>query len=444
MRSLPMLLAAAALAGLSPLPHVAARQAAPAQAAARGATLPDTPAGRHAAAFLAMVNDGGPDAVRAFERDHRSAKQQAAVSVDERIERIANLKKEWGGVTVVEVLEAGDSGVTLIARTAGGQPLTMEFAYDAAGRIDGVTISDSEVRPVPLTAQARAATVEAACRALEEGYVFPEKAAKMAALARENLKSGAYGTIASENALARRLTDDFRSITHDMHLGVRVEPERTEEPGQRMDAHAMERENFAFRKAEVLPGNIGYLRFDMFAEGPGPQDTASAAMNFLAHCDALIFDMRFNGGGSPEQIRYITSYLFEEPTHLNDMIDREGKTVETYWTLKEVPGARPRKDIPVYVLTSGRTFSGAEEFTYNLKNLKRATVIGQTTGGGAHPVNMVRLSERFVIGVPYMRANNPISKTNWEGTGVEPDIKVPAGEALDRAVDEARAKIGAK
>jgi C-terminal processing protease CtpA/Prc len=127
--------------------------------------------------------------------------------------------------------------------------------------------------------------------------------------------------------------------------------------------------------------------------------------------------------------------------HLNDMVDREGKVVEEFWTLKDVPGQRFRKGLPVFVLTSSRTFSGAEEFTYNLKNLERATIVGETTGGGAHPVRPERLDDRFIMMIPYMRAQNPVSKTNWEGTGVEPDVKTTAGEALEKAQALAREAI---
>ncbi len=164
-------------------------------------------------------------------------------------------------------------------------------------------------------------------------------------------------------------------------------------------------------------------------------------MNFLSGCDAIIFDLRSNGGGSPEMIRYITSYLFDSKTHLNDMVDRDSKVVEEYWTLEQVPGPRPKKDVPVFVLTSSRTFSGAEEFSYNLKNLKRATLVGETTGGGAHPVRGERVNERFMVRVPFMRAQNPITKTNWEGAGVEPDVKTGAGDALERATELARQAI---
>jgi retinol-binding protein 3 len=156
--------------------------------------------------------------------------------------------------------------------------------------------------------------------------------------------------------------------------------------------------------------------------------------------DAIIIDLRENGGGDPKMVAYISSHLFAEPTHLNDLYNRkEDKTTE-YWTLRDVPGARLAGK-PVFVLTAKRTFSGAEEFSYNLKNLKRATIIGETTGGGAHPVSGHRIDDHFFIGVPFARAINPISKTNWEGTGVEPDVKVPASEALDVAKKMAAEQI---
>jgi C-terminal processing protease CtpA/Prc len=136
----------------------------------------------------------------------------------------------------------------------------------------------------------------------------------------------------------------------------------------------------------------------------------------------------------------ISSYLFDESTHLNDLYDRKENTTSQFWTLPYVPGPRLAGK-PVFVLTSKHTFSGAEEFTYNLKNLKRATIIGETTGGGAHPVSGHRIDDHFMIGVPFARAVNPISKTNWEGTGVEPDVKVPADQALDEARKMALEKI---
>jgi len=158
-------------------------------------------------------------------------------------------------------------------------------------------------------------------------------------------------------------------------------------------------------------------------------ETAAAAMNLLANTDALIIDLRKNGGGDPAMVQLVCSYLFSQRTHLNDIYSRPDNRTEEFWTKTDMPG-KPYGDKPVFVLTSSRTFSGAEEFSYNLKNLNRATIVGETTGGGAHPVNARRLGKDFLIMVPFARAINPITKTNWEGTGVKPDVEVPAAQAL--------------
>src|SRR5262249_18417015 len=202
----------------------------------------------------------------------------------------------------------------------------------------------------------------------------------------------------------------------------------------------IERNNCAFEKVERLPSNIGHLKFNGFMDPEVCGPTVAAAMNFLAHVDALIIDLRDNGGGDPKMVAHISSYLFAEPTHLNDLYNRkEDKTTE-YWTLRDVPGAR-LADKPVFVLTSKRTFSGAEEFAYNLKNLKRATIIGETTGGGAHPVSGHRIDDHFMIGVRLARANTPTKKTNGKGAGANPEIKFPASEALDVAKKMAAEQI---
>jgi len=202
----------------------------------------------------------------------------------------------------------------------------------------------------------------------------------------------------------------------------------------------MERTNCGFEKIEILPDNIGYLKFNVFADTAICGPTAIAAMNFLGHVDSLIFDLRGNGGGDPKMIALISTYLFDQPTHLNDLYNRKEDATTQYWTLPFVPGNR-LADKPVFVLTSKFTFSGAEEFSYNLKNLKRATIIGETTGGGAHPVSGHRIDDHFTIGVPFARAINPISKGNWEGTGVEPDVPSTASEALDVAEKLAEERI---
>jgi C-terminal processing protease CtpA/Prc len=153
-------------------------------------------------------------------------------------------------------------------------------------------------------------------------------------------------------------------------------------------------------------------------------------MGFVANSDAIIFDLRRNGGGDPAMVALISSYLFgDKPVHLNDLYWRKGDRTDEFWTDPKA-AAFKLENKPIYVLTSSRTFSGAEEFSYNLKNLKRAVIVGETTGGGAHPGSGQRLSEHFQVFVPSGRAISPITKTNWEGTGVEPDVKVPKEQAL--------------
>jgi C-terminal processing protease CtpA/Prc len=273
----------------------------------------------------------------------------------------------------------------------------------------------------------------------------------MGAALREEQKKGVYDSINDGEAFAAALTDHLQAVSHDKHLRVNFSPMALpkNEPGpptpemQAQMRAQMERNNCAFEKVEHLQPNIGYVKFNAFADPGICGPTATAALNFLANVDAIIFDLRDNGGGDPRMVTYIASYLFDEPTHLNDLYNRKEDSTTQYWTLPYVPGKRLAGK-PAFLLTSSRTFSGGEEFTYNLKNLKRATIIGETTGGGAHPVAGHPIDDHFLIGVPYARAINPVSKTNWEGTGVEPDIKVPAADALDTAKKMALEEIRKK
>ena len=293
-----------------------------------------------------------------------------------------------------------------------------------------------------LDAKTRKAVIEEALRRLDERYVFPETAKKMADAVHARTRNGEYDKVTSSAAFADSLTAHLQAVSHDKHLRVRYSHEElpeqkevgepTPEQIAKMRADA-ERRNYGFEKVERMLGNVGYLELRGFMDPEGAAVAAEAAMRFLARTDALIIDLRRNGGGDPRTVALITSYLYPEgeKVHLNDLWERTTNRTEEFWT-REVPGPRfGGKD--VYVLTSRNTFSGAEEFSYNLKNLKRATIVGETTGGGAHPVRFERIDPHFTIGVPYARAINPISRTNWEGVGVEPDVKVPADEALKTA-----------
>ncbi len=298
---------------------------------------------------------------------------------------------------------------------------------------------------LPITAAHQAAIIDSLARTLNEYYVFPDVAEKMGKLAKSNLKKGEYKSISTLGEFTQRLTDDFRSVSHDLHLGIHAgEPRESEAEVDSLEiAQRRERQlknaregNFGFNKVEILPGNIGYLLLLGFQPAEDAGATAVAAMNFLGNVDGLIFDLRFNGGGDPSMIQLISSYLFDAPQHLNSFYIRKSDSMQQFWTAAHVQGPRLSR-VPVYVLTSGGTFSAAEEFTYNLKNMKRATIVGDTTGGGAHPVDQhwFRIDDQIFVDafIPFGRAVNPITGTNWEGTGVTPDIAVSSEQALDRA-----------
>jgi hypothetical protein len=291
---------------------------------------------------------------------------------------------------------------------------------------------------------------------LNKDYIFLETAKKVEDALRAKLKSGDFEKLTDAPSFAQAVSAVILEVSKDRHTGFAFNPAMADDirkmMGQSEEERAKVRErqleesrrnNFGFRKVEQLAGNIGYLDFRGFASPDEAGATAVAAMNFLAYCDAIIVDLRQNGGGDPAQIQLISTYFFDEPAHLNDLYSRATDTTENYWTLPYVPGPRAAK-ADLYILTSSRTFSGAEEFTYNMKNLKRAIVIGETTGGGAHPTRPMIVQRDFILRVPFARAINPVSKTNWEGTGVAPDIAVPAAEALDRAYAMAVEKLAAK
>jgi len=293
-----------------------------------------------------------------------------------------------------------------------------------------------------IDAATRTAVIETLLKELNDAYVFPEIAKKMDADLRVRLSAKEYDGITSGIAFAQKLTADLQSVSKDKHLRVRFSAKPTPVRKDRREPTEAEieqsrwmekRVNYGFEKVERMNGNIGYIDLRGFRDQEGGAETVAAAMAFLKNTEALIFDLRQNGGGSPFMIQLISSYLFgDKPVHLNDMYWRGSGKTDEFWTKPELAKIKfTNKDI--YVLTSNYTFSGAEEFSYNLKNLKRGTIIGETTGGGAHPGGVVRLHDHFGVFIPVGRAINPISKTNWEGTGVEPDIKVPKEQALKTA-----------
>ena len=296
-------------------------------------------------------------------------------------------------------------------------------------------------RPAPTPAQRRA-VVECLAKELKARYVFPEVAERTGAALLERARKGAYDGAATAEAFAEALSKDLRELGNDGHFRVRFDPafkpmgDDEDRTPTRAEVEEMrrfsQRHAFGLAKVEQLPGNVGYL--DVRGFGPtefvGP--AFSAAISLLSGTDALILDLRLNGGGDPESVAYLVSHFFEEgdSRHLNSIYTRPKNATRQFWTS---PTVSPRYTKPVYVLTSPRTFSGGEECAYDFQTQKRATLVGETTGGGANPGGMVPLGQGFIAFVPTGRAINPVTNTNWEHVGVKPEVAVPAAEALKTA-----------
>jgi hypothetical protein len=288
----------------------------------------------------------------------------------------------------------------------------------------------------------RTRIIDGVLRRVREGYVFPDKAAEMTKAVRERARRGDYDRVVSAHALADSLTEHLRAVSHDRHLHVVYQSQGVPDEQPAADPTADEwRErlefgrqvNYGLERAERLAGNVGYLEIRSFAFDAEMVDSAlAAAMNFLGNTQALIIDLRRNGGGDPKMVAAVCSYLMKPNTLVNRFYWRPLDRWDEFRT-GEVTGRYYGTTKPVYVLTSDETFSGAEEFAYDIQTQKRGEVVGDTTGGGAHPGGMRRVTDNFGVWVPSGRAVNPITGTNWEGVGVRPDVPVEAKEALRTA-----------
>lgn len=281
---------------------------------------------------------------------------------------------------------------------------------------------------VALAREAREAIVKRVASEFRAKYFSAQLAEAMAANIEGSLAAGAYDGLGDVPALAARLQEDLRSVSRDLH--VKVLPGVI--PDFDSDVEMLRRENYGFTAVEVLPGNIGYVDFFQFYAVKDAGATAIAAMNFVANCDALIVDLRSNGGGYPEMRSLICSYLFAAPTHLLDFRGRDGVIQD--WTLPHVPGRR-LPDVPVYVLVGRPTFSCAEDFAFCLQSLGRATIVGEATGGGAHDCKLWTFPEEGIsLQIPFNEAVDPRGGKNWEGTGIKPDVAVPGRQAFRTAM----------
>ena len=287
--------------------------------------------------------------------------------------------------------------------------------------------------------------IDAALARILAEYIDEDKAIQTADFVRDRLAAGLYEALRAET-LCELMTEDLQQVTSDKHLRLLWSDEPQEVGGAEEDeeffADLARSENQGIRRVERLIDDIGYISTTLVAEPADAAMMISAAMTLVANTRALILDLRENRGGSTYGMAYWCSYFFPEgeSVHLTDVYRRTTGQTQQFWTLPYVPGQR-YLDRPVYVLTGPVTFSGAEDLAYNLKVRNRATLVGETTRGGAHPTGYYPLTEHITVTVPYARSINPVTGGDWEGVGVAPDLAVPADKALDVAYQHALDRI---
>ena len=416
--------------------------------------LPATSAGEVLRAWLDAYNSADSTRLRAYAQRYEP---------DVSVAGLMMFRGQTGGYDVRTIERSTPTHLEATLRMR-KDPVTVYFVVDVlrdaplrartAGTVVGTGPSPALER---IDATQRAEAIDSLATKLVRSYVFADVAQRIADSLRVRRARGVYDDDVNEIAFATHLQTELMELGHDKHLGVGYvpfvlppgpsptpppggpapaptrgpapRPAPSSAPGPMMPAGGP----CAFERSEVLEDGVGYVKFNAFMHPDMCAQAATAAMTKIANAKALIIDLRDNGGGTPQMVAYVASYLVSQRTHLNDAFERRTGETEQFWTRDDVPGPRFGGRKPIYVLTSSRTFSGAEEFAYDLQSLKRATIVGETTGGGAHMTASGRIGDHLLISVPVRRAINPITHTNWEGVGVQPDVKVPAAKALETA-----------
>ncbi|MEI6021138.1 MAG: S41 family peptidase [Bacteroidota bacterium] len=287
------------------------------------------------------------------------------------------------------------------------------------------------------------AVVDSLSRQLNRFYVFKNEAEKMSAFVQSQLLHKAYDSITNPQLFAKALTKDVKSVFRDEHFHVDYDTVTAYEvSGEIEDIPAFvekklnqEREKkFGFKSVEILNNNIGFIEISYFSRlNQYSKAAADSAFLKVSNCKALIIDLRYGSGGSPEMANYIISHFFAKKTHVNDIYLRKENTTIKYFTSPD-PSFAKFYNMPLYVLSNHTTFSAAEALTYQLKSFKRAKIIGEKTRGGAHVVSFQPLGNGFVADIPFGKAISPVTKSNWEGQGIAPDVDCEAKDALDLAI----------
>ena len=295
----------------------------------------------------------------------------------------------------------------------------------------------SKLQPAPV--------IDETARLLTDNYVFPEIAEQLAALLRRRLAERAYDVDGAEE-LAGLVTADLQSVNDDKHLRLKHHdvPISPEQGAATLESIRRDFDTSlgGAPRVELLDGGVAVVELaPMLFPLDWAAEPLSAALTLASRAQALIVDLRNNRGGDPDTVAFVCSYLLNKRTHLNTMYWRRSERTEQSWSLPHVPGARFGGSKPLYVLSSDSTFSAAEELAYDLQQLGRAVIVGERTRGGAHPCKGWTVHPHLEATIPTGRAINPVSGTNWEGAGVQPDVPCAAADALDRAHALALARL---
>jgi Peptidase family S41/N-terminal domain of Peptidase_S41 in eukaryotic IRBP len=301
-------------------------------------------------------------------------------------------------------------------------------------------------------AQDTASTVRALGEVLKREYIDVDVALEADAALQRGLADGRYAAAATPETLALLLDRDLQAVTHDKHIfvevvppaapAVRPTPASSPADAKAARAEAVRRSNAGVRRVEILRGNVGYLDLSNFFRPEEARETIATAMRLLSKADALIIDMRRNGGGSPGTVVFLLGYLIDAPgAALFEIVHRPPEPPDRYALDATLPAERDGTR-PIAVLTSAQTFSGGEGLAFLLQERHRAEIVGEVTAGAANPGTTYPVNDRFRVNVPNGRIKSAIGGGNWEGTGVTPDLKVPAADALQTAHDRLLRTLG--
>ena len=320
--------------------------------------------------------------------------------------------------------------------------LTLFPASSLAQRAAPVAVARSDAL-ASLTAEQRVAAIDAMVIAIRENYVFPERVPDIEARLRDGLMSGRYD-IDAPGGFAARITEDLRRASGDRHMYLNFDPAQYSlESGDTVDLEReaalinywrrrAERSNHGLSEMRILRGNVRYLRITGFEWIDDETGAAyDSAARFLRDGDAIVIDLRGNGGGSHGAVRYLISH-FLQPNRLEMTFLQAGEPPEQSHTLEYLPAGRLREK-PLYVLIDSRTGSAAEAFAYDVQQFHVGRLVGEKTAGAANNNSFVPIAPGFMLSVSFGRPVHPVSQSNWEAVGVAPDVRAPGSQVLDMA-----------